>query len=387
MFSTRWWWWLFVVELAAEAAQEEESCVHPSSRVVLSNGVKLDRVGLGTAGRMKKETISLALSLGVRLIDTARAKEWYDEDSAAAGIAGHERSEVTVVTKLHPRDHGYSSCASAIEDSASKFGGYVDVFLQHYSTCWEDLCGFSGGNWQASWRAMEDAYEKGLVRAIGVSNFRRDELQELVYRVARIKPHVVQNWMDPFHQETDTRDFCRKHNISFMAYSTLGTQWRTPKNPVASSDVLREIAQRTNTTSFDVVLKWAIQRGAVVIPRSTSEKHIKANTFLNKDFSCLSNEDLSRIDGLAEIATSSTKTDVIVAVFHTNVDADLFWVPPGDGNSVKVADLMPGRPQSLDTFRGHVFQAAKKDGRVLGTFVVADDAQQHFHVEREEEEL
>ena len=134
----------------------------------------------------------------MRLIDTAQADEWYDEAAAADGLraSGVERRDVTVVTKLHPKNHGAKTARRLIEESAARFGGYVDVFLQHYLTCWDGLCGNNWrdtveGDWRDSWRAMEVAYDEGKVKAIGVSNVGPREVDELV-KFARIKPHVVQ---------------------------------------------------------------------------------------------------------------------------------------------------------------------------------------------------
>lgn len=309
-----------------------------ASVVLLSNGVEMPRVGLGTAARLGTETVALALAAGVKLVDTARATEWYDEDAVARAVARFNRSDVFVVTKLHPRDHGTESCRRAIADSAAKFGGYVDLFLLHYEKCWPGFC-TQTGTWQESWRVMEAS---SSVRSIGVSNFA--DLTELL-AFARAGPHVVQNWMDPFHQDRATRALCKDRGIVYMSYSTLGTQWGL--NPVKESPVLRRIARAHDATVYAVTLAWALSRDAIVIPRASKPDHIRSNANLDL---ALSNAELEEIDALDGTAHQRR------AVFRTDRPADLYWVDD-HGKHVKVATLDPARDTSIDTYHGHSFIA------------------------------
>ena len=347
-----------------------EECAQVEPKVVLSNGMSMPRVGLGTAGRMRSPVVTMALEEGVALIDTARAKEWYDEDAAAAAVGQWKnRSSVIVVTKMHPRDHGTASCRAAIEDSAAKFGGYVDVFLQHYPRCWEALCGPGlQGDWRDSWRAMEAAYARGEVRAIGASNLDVGDTRELI-AFAKIGPHVIQNWMDPFHQDREVRELCRDRGIAYMSYSTLGTQWemRGRGNPVATHGVLRAIADARHTTPFAVALAWAVARGAIVVPRSTNPTHVAANARVfdgDRLALCLGHDDLASIDALDDSDLSATAT------FAADAPARLFWLDDL-GNERHVADLEPSAPSSIQTTLGHVFRARTlADATLLGTFTV-----------------
>ena len=210
------------------AMASEDICTSPN--VTLSNGVEMPRVGYGCAGRATAASVEAALRAGARLLDTAQAAEWYDEAAVAEGLArsGVPRSDVVIVTKMHPRDHGANSAAAKIAASAARFGGYVDVFLQHYPSCWDGLCGKGWqkrveGDWRDSWRAMEAAYAAGAVKAVGASNFRDAEFRELL-NFATVKPHVFQTWMDPFHAEKPLRAAAERAGVVFMSYSTLGTQ-------------------------------------------------------------------------------------------------------------------------------------------------------------------
>ena len=114
-----------------------------SPTIKLSNGVIMPRVGYGCAGKASAQYVERALREGVRLIDTAQADEWYDEAAAADGLraSGVERRDVTVVTKLHPKNHGATTARRLIDESAQRFGGDVDVFLQKLAACWEKMGG------------------------------------------------------------------------------------------------------------------------------------------------------------------------------------------------------------------------------------------------------
>lgn len=382
------WRFSFALVLAAG----EEGC--QPSRVVLSNGVEVPRVGLGTAGRMGSATIAVALAAGVRLIDTARAREWYDEDAAAEAVQRFlrernlSRGDVVVVTKVHPRDHGRLACAAAVNDSARKFDGYADVILLHYPICWSELCGEgwrTEGHWRDSWRALEDAVRRGAARAIGVSNFGLSELEELE-NMAEIGPHVVQNWMDPFRQDRQVREWCRVRGVAYTSYSTLGTQWR--RNPVASSGVLAEIAASRASTPFAVALSWALQRGALVVPRSFSSTHIRANARMFDSDGylrpCLSGEELARVDALDGTARDGEHSERVTAVFEADSLTHLFWLDPEADEERHVATLQPQRgPQSVETTRGHVFRARSvPEGRLLAVLAVAASPgeTQYFHI-------
>ena len=137
------------------------------------------------------------------------------------------RSELFLTSKLHPRDLGEQATLRAFPTTLARLRtAYVDAFLLHYPRCFGSLCTSEPeGTWRESWRALEALYERGEVRAIGVSNFNVGELKELL-GMAKVRPHIVQSWMDPLYQARSLRRRCAAHGVTFQAYSTLGTQAR-----------------------------------------------------------------------------------------------------------------------------------------------------------------
>jgi diketogulonate reductase-like aldo/keto reductase len=269
----------------------------------LANGVDMPRVGFGCAGKLTRAPIGHALAAGYRLFDTSQATEWYLEEElgVALNASGIARSAIFLTTKLHPRDLGEDSTLAAFPTSLRRLRTtYVDAFLLHYPRCFGSLCGPGEphGTWRDSWRALETLYERGEARAIGVSNLGVDELNEL-FKVAKVRPHIVQSWMDPLQQARPLRKLCASHGVLFQAYSTLGTQWAGQGvriNPVLKHPAIGRIAREVERSPAQVALRWALQRGAAVIPRSTKPKHIaeSLNVF---DFSLL-DEQMSEIDAL-----------------------------------------------------------------------------------------
>ena len=262
--------------------------------IPLHNGVPYPLVGFGTAamGHHSREATMTALQAGYRHLDTAQAPEWYSERSVGAAVQaylwdqpadGVTRADLWLTTKLHARHHGYNAVLERVKSSLENLGTtYLDLFLLHHPRC-PGPCDPPEGTWRDSWRALEELHARGTVRAIGVSNFDGWELRELVEKVAVVKPHVVQNWMDPFHQDRDTRAYCAEHGIAFTAYSSMGTQWEMRPdvggNIVMHSPVLRRIAATHGVAVPLVVMSWSLQQSppAGVIPRSTNPAHIEAN--------------------------------------------------------------------------------------------------------------
>jgi diketogulonate reductase-like aldo/keto reductase len=121
--------------------------------------------------------------------------------------------------------------------------------------------------------------DMALVQNIGVSNFNIDLLRELVEVVTTVKVSIVQNWMDPFNQDTEVRDYCRDNDITYMAYSSFGTQWehKLQHNPVFTNPLLLKIASKHRATIAQVVISWLLQEGVVAIPRSSSGDHVRDN--------------------------------------------------------------------------------------------------------------
>lgn len=188
---------------------------------------------------------------------------------------------------MHPRHHGKTAAPTSIERSRKQLGvDTIDLVMLHYPRCWPQLCGdnhVEEGTFYDSWRALEVLVDAGVVRALGVSNFDTTELAAL-HDFARVKPSVVQNWMDPFHHDATLRQFCADKGIVYQAYSSLGEQWRHRArtddfgpNPVFGHPTLSKIATQKGWSVPRVVLAWSLQRNAAVIPRSSTPEHICAN--------------------------------------------------------------------------------------------------------------
>ncbi|KAL1530681.1 hypothetical protein AB1Y20_001581 [Prymnesium parvum] len=269
------------------------------SSVTLASGVQLPMVGFGCAGYVRRHELLQAIHAGYRMFDTAQAHEWYLEEELGAAwqASGVGRTELFFTSKLHPRDLGEQSTLDAFPNSLRRLNTtYLDAFLLHYPRCFGTLCAQPPqGTWKDSWRALEKLFADGRVRAIGVSNFSPQELEELL-AVSTVKPHLVQSWMDPLHQERPLRSLCRRHNIQFQAYSTLGTQHHTSFNPVIKHPVLNSIGKEVGKSPAQVALRWALQHDAAVIPRSRNPGRMRANLELSEWQ--LSAEHMAAIDAL-----------------------------------------------------------------------------------------
>lgn len=274
-----------------------------SPSIELSHGLKLPRLGLGTAGLREstREITKIALNYGIQLLDTAQAREWYDEKSLGLGIEEFVKvvsnntiaklfDGLVVVTKIHPRSFRFDKMEMMV--SASHHSIYrkhyedkeaLDVVLLHSPNCWSGHCTAEEEthDWRKGWRNLEALKSAGKISAIGVSNFNLKQLDEL-YSLSNSKISVVQNWMDPFNQDVKVREYCHKNNIAYMAYSSFGTQWegKLRKNPVFTSSILQAIADKYRTSIAQVVLSWALQEGVVSIPRASNVQHVIANTML-----------------------------------------------------------------------------------------------------------
>lgn len=243
-------------------------------------------IGLGTAGLAETtgEVVELALSLGYRKIDSAQAREWYREDLVGQTLKGSNipRDELFLTTKVHPRDLGLNATRAAVQRSLVDLGvSYLDLVLLHYPECWGDLCGGATpeGTWQDAWSVLEDLITQGLVRCAGVSNFRIEQLVQLVHS-SKVPPCLVQCNSEPLRPNAALQAFCRAHNINFEGYSTLGGQyWNAAdgKNPVLTNSIALEVAKAKGRSSAEVVLRWALQSQQTVVPRSSRGDHLLQN--------------------------------------------------------------------------------------------------------------
>ena len=255
--------------------------------VALNTGATIPQVGLGVwqtpRGEVTRRAVSAALKLGYRHVDTARI--YGNEADVGAGLvaSGVARAELFVTTKLWNDDQGHDAALRAFDLSLGRLGlDYVDLYLLHWPVAGKRL---------DSWRALERLHAEGRARAIGVSNFMPRHLDELL-AVARVVPAVNQIELSPFLQQRETRAACARHGIVVEAYSPL-THGLRLDHPVVAA-----VAARSGRSPAQVLLRWAVQQGLVVLPKSTREARIRENAALF-DFA-LDAEAMAALDGCEE---------------------------------------------------------------------------------------
>ena len=232
----------------------------------LNNGVKMPSIGLGVFQIPKEDTekcVIEALKAGYRLIDTAAY--YGNEKEVGDGIknSGIPREEIFVTTKLWICDQGYERAKRAFERSLKNLQvDYIDLFLIHQPF----------GDIYGSWRAMEELYQEGKIRAIGVSNFTPDRLTDLILN-NKVVPAVNQIENHPFDQKEDEVLFNKQYNIQVESWGSLA---RGAFN-IFENELLKKIGDRHNKSISQVVLRWEYQRGIVTIPKTTNVNRMKEN--------------------------------------------------------------------------------------------------------------
>lgn len=273
----------------------------------LNNGVKIPIVGFGTwqtpSGEVAKNSVLAAINDGYRLIDTAAA--YGNEESVGEGIraSGVDRHDLFVSTKLWNTDHGYDRTKKAIDSSLQKLGlDYLDLYLIH----WPNPAAMRA-NWAElnaeSWRAMEEAVKAGKIRAIGISNFRREHIDELL-KTATIKPAVNQNYLNPSDMQKDLTAYNDKLGILNEAYSPLGT------GGLLDNETVNKVAKNYGKSPAQVLIRWSLQHGFLPLPKSVHPEYIKANADIF-DFE-INSDDMKTLDGLhgaAKVAQDPDKTN------------------------------------------------------------------------------
>lgn len=253
--------------------------------MTLYNGVKMPQLGYGVYQVTKEECercVADALEVGYRLLDTAQA--YFNEEQVGSAIAksGIEREEIFLTTKVWLEHYGYEQAKKSVLESMEKLQtGYLDLILLHQP--------FS--DYYGAYRALEDLYEEGKVRAIGVSNFYPDRLVDIV-SFAKIKPMVNQVEVHPFHQQKLAKEYMDKYQVKMEAWAPFGEG----RGGLFTNPVLEEIAEKYGKTTAQVMLRWNLQRGVIVIPKSVHKERMVEN-FQVFDFA-LTQEDMEQIAAL-----------------------------------------------------------------------------------------
>ena len=253
----------------------------------LNSGLEMPVLGLGVfqtpPGRVTQEVVKFALKVGYRHVDTARV--YGNEEDVGRGIrdSGVPREQVFVTTKLWNADHGYDSALSACEASLRRLGlGYIDLYLIHWPV--PELRG-------ETWKALVELQRRGSCRAIGVSNYTIRHLQELLGS-SEVTPAVDQVEFNPFLYQEELLRFCDGRGIQLEAYSPL-TRGHNLRHPA-----VLDVARRYSKSPAQVMIRWSLQHGLVVIPKSTHPERIKENSEVF-DFE-ISSADMSKLDSLDE---------------------------------------------------------------------------------------
>lgn len=260
--------------------------------VTLNNGLQMPVLGYGVYQILDaaecERCVADAIGAGYRLIDTAAA--YLNEGAVGQGIraSGVERGALFVTSKLWVQDTGYERTRAAIDKSLTRLRlDYLDLYLIHQPY----------GDVHGAWRAMEEAYRDGKLRAIGVSNFEPDRLMDLI-TFNDIVPAVNQVEFHPFHQQQDSAVFMQAHGVQPEAWAPFAEG----RNDLFQNPLLAEIASRYGKTIGQVVLRWLVQRGIVALAKTVRQERMAENIDVF-DFS-LDAADMARIATLDAGASS-----------------------------------------------------------------------------------
>ncbi len=263
----------------------------------LSNGVKIPKLGLGTwfiDDDKAEDAVKEAVKLGYRLIDTAQA--YGNECGVGEGVrnCGLPRNEIFVTSKVAAEAKSYESAAASIDETLSKMGlDYIDMMIIHSPQPWAEFRvekRYFEENKEV-WRALEDAYTAGKVKAIGVSNFLQDDLENILAD-CKIKPMVNQILLHISNTNTELIDFCNKNGILVEAYSPIA------HGEALKNDAITAMAEKYGVSTAQLCIRYVIQLGTVALPKTGNPAHMKDNA--NVDFE-ISDEDMKALKEMEHI--------------------------------------------------------------------------------------
>lgn len=254
--------------------------------VKLNNGVEMPILGFGVFQVRDlaecERSVADAIETGYRLIDTAQS--YMNEEAVGKAIkaSGVTREELFITTKVWIQSDGCSGTKKAFENSLKKLQlDYLDLYLIHQPF----------GDVYGEWRAMEELYKEGKIRAIGVSNFQSDRLIDLIIH-NEIIPAVNQVETHPFHQQNAAQQFMTENNVQIESWGPFAEG----KNDIFHNELLQSIGNKYDKSIAQVILRWLTQRGVIAIPKSVRRERMEEN-FNSLDFE-LSNEDMEAIKAL-----------------------------------------------------------------------------------------
>ncbi len=259
--------------------------------VTLHNGVKMPILGYGVYQVTQDECeqcVLDALEVGYRSIDTAQS--YFNEEQVGSAIqkSGVKREDIFLTTKVWVEHYGYDACRKSVEESLRKLKtDYIDLMLLHQPFA----------DYYGAYRALEELYDEGKLRAIGISNFYPDRMVDIA-SFSRIRPMVNQVETHPLNQQTEAKKWMDKYGVQIEAWAPFGEG----RGGLFTNETLSSIGQKYNKTAAQVMLRWNIQRGVVVLPKSIHKERMIQNLDVF-DFT-LSDEDMAAIAAL-DTATSS----------------------------------------------------------------------------------
>lgn len=254
--------------------------------VELANGVKIPQFGLGVyminGDAATKEAVGEALKLGYRHIDTAHAYQNERGVGQAVKESGIDRHDVWITSKLWPSDYGEKETPKAIDKMLDRLDtDYIDLLLLHQQF----------GDYVGAWKAMEQALKDGKVRSIGISNFDGERLDNLL-EAATVKPQVMQVELHPYYQQEALKNKMKPYGTKFESWYPLGHGDRG----LIEEPIFTKLAEKYGKTNVQVILRWHIQKGHIVFPKTTNPQHMKDNIDIF-DFE-LTDDEMKEIDAL-----------------------------------------------------------------------------------------
>ena len=273
----------------------------------LNNGIKMPMAGIGTfllTPDQAESAVLEALKDGYKLIDTANA--YVNEKAVGRAIkkSGLVREDVFLESKIWP---SFYEQEDAVEKTLERLDtDYIDLLLIHQPS----------GNYVAGYRLMEKAYKEGKVKAIGLSNFTKEQIQEIL-AICEVKPAVLQTEVHPYFQEQELKEFLAKEDIKIQAWYPLGHG----DAALLNDETIVELSKKYQKSTAQIILRWHIQAGNIVIPGSKNPAHIKANFDLF-DFA-LTEDEMKKISGLDKNVRYYTSTPELLKKYAE-------MVPPVD---------------------------------------------------------
>lgn len=273
----------------------------------LNNGIKMPMAGIGTfllTPDQAESAVLEALKDGYRLIDTANAYVNEKAVGRAMKKSGLAREDIFLETKIWP---SFYMQEDAVEKTLERLDtDYIDLLLIHQPS----------GNYVAGYRLMEKAYKEGKVKAIGLSNFTKEQIQEIL-AICEVKPAVLQTEVHPYFHEQELKEFLAKEDIKIQAWYPLGHG----DAALLNDETIVELSKKYQKSTAQIILRWHIQAGNIVIPGSKNPAHIKANFDLF-DFA-LTEDEMKKISGLDKNVRYYTSTPELLKKYAE-------MVPPVD---------------------------------------------------------